>query len=238
MRRVKIFALCALSCITLCATSCDKDESSGVVSGVVSEYYTLQLPSESGVYDWLRGYSKCDFEACDANASLSDFQFKAFGTSMQCSKSLVSEAIYEEMFNKSVESITNVSVDTSDTENEYKVTVTYKPYKNISSVTLDDSEFEKLTDKYVVEDCSLDDYREAVSDFIVTKFSDCFELSDTEQTLEVTLKQGMEGEEMVVTNVSDLIIPLIDNQGISEIVDVFERDIFTGMQDKLAGYSM
>lgn len=232
MKKIKILLLCVLSCVSICTTGCDKGES----SGVVSEYYTLQLPSESGVYDWVRGYAACDFDACDNNASSYGFQFSDFYSSVPHTSSLAADSIYLEMLNKSVSSVQNVSVDNTDTEDEFKVTITYKPYQSVTSVSLDKEKLESILDDYVINDCSLEDYRAELSDYILSEFDKCFTMSDEESTLEVVLKQGTEGELTVVLNAEDFIVPLLDNQGITEVLDVFEEGIYVELQGYLDSY--
>lgn len=225
---------CCLSCILLCACSCSKPSEK---SSEKRDYVT-ELPSESGVYDWLRNFSIKDYEACDENSSSGSFQFRDFYVTKEHNASLVSANIYEEVLNKSVDSVTWVSVEPTGEESVFNVVVTYRPYKSISDVSFDEKELKELSDMYVVDDCSLDEYREAISEYIVTEFEECFKLSEEEKTLEVKLKQGTEGELQVVLNPVDFIVPLIDAQGITEIVKVFEDGVFTEFQEYIGSYGM
>lgn len=229
---VKRILACILSFSCLFATSCSKPNS--VEDSAIK---VVTLPCESGVYNWLNSYSDYNFDECDVYTSSDGFQFSDFVSSMEYDSSLASEVVYQTILHKSVDSVSSITV--KDVVDEiYTVEVTFTPYESIEAVVFNETSLREVTDAFVIDDCTAKEYKTSLTDYIESEFNECFVLGDNQKTIEVALKQGTEGELDVVLNAEELVIPLLNAQGITSILEVFEEELYTMLSVYASEYRM
>lgn len=230
--------LTLLSVIVLSLSSCKKGEETSKVDSSDKQIISEDIPQGYVVSDWLQSFSTGDFDTCDTYTSDESFKFSDFSKSTESETSLISAEVYQQLLKQSIKSIKGITVDSISESGELNLSITYSPFKTVSTITFDDTKLTEISDLYTIKDCTATEYKEALTDWVLTSFDGAFELSSDEKVLSVTLEQCVEHDETLVSNVEDFILPLLDAQGIIEIVETFEHDLYLKLSGFVSEYSL
>lgn len=176
-----------------------------------------------GVYAWCEAFLNGDFSECDNNTSIDDIKLSSFYSSEEVYSSTLSSELYEVLLEISSSSILKIEECSSEDET-FELEVYFKPFKEITDFHFDCDSYRTLCDSYISGDLSQSDFDKAVAELIIDGFRNCFVLEDTECSFKCSLIEENLGERSIVTNASDLYLPLLEQQGVLPILEVFERD--------------
>lgn len=178
---------------------------------------------ESDVYAWCEAFLSGNFAECDNNASRDDILLSSFYSSDQVYSSTLSSELYEVLLEISSGSVLKIE-ELSSEDDTFELEVFYRPFKEITDFHFDCDSYKSLCDAYLSDELTQNDFNNALTELIIDGFRNCFVLEDTECSFKCSLKEEKIDERGIVSNASDLYLPLMEHQGVLKVLEVFEKD--------------
>lgn len=182
----------------------------------------------SGVLGWCNAVLCDDFETCDAITGAG--RYGTLGYQYEVTSNDVSSAVYDMMLTKVSESISTIKVtDRVELENGsvvYSLGVSYRPYNDITGISIDTEKLQSLCDDYIKNKYDADEFKTEVQKLYRDWFDDCFTKQDQDYLVTIKLvQQENEDGSISVQNTNTVFTELLNITGVSGIEKVYEKDL-------------
>lgn len=182
----------------------------------------------SGVLGWCNAVLCDDFETCDAITGAG--RYGTLGYQYEVTSNDVSSAVYDMMLTKVSESISTIKVtDREELENGsvvYSLGVSYRPYNDITGISIDTDKLQSLCDDYIRNKYDADEFKKEVQELYQDWFKSCFTKQDKDYLVTIKLvQQENEDGSISVQNTNTAFTELLKITGVSDIEKVYETNL-------------
>lgn len=182
----------------------------------------------SGVLGWCNAVLCDDFETCDAITGAG--RYGTLGYQYEVTSNDVSSAVYDMMLTKVSESISTIKVtDREELENGsvvYSLGVSYRPYNDITGISIDTDKLQSLCDDYIRNKYDADEFKKEVQELYQDWFKSCFTKQDKDYLVTIKLvQQENEDGSISVQNTNTAFTELLNITGVSDIEKVYETNL-------------
>ena len=182
----------------------------------------------SGVLGWCNAVLCDDFETCDAITGAG--RYGTLGYQYEVTSNDVSSAVYDMMLTKVSESISTIKVtDREELENGsvvYSLGVSYRPYNDITGISIDTDKLQSLCDDYIRNKYDADEFKKEVQELYQDWFKSCFTKQDKDYLVTIKLvQQENEDGSISVQNTNTAFTELLSITGVSDIEKVYETNL-------------
>lgn len=182
----------------------------------------------SGVLGWCNAVLCDDFETCDAITGAG--RYGTLGYQYEVTSNDVSSAVYDMMLTKVSESISTIKVtDREELENGsvvYSLGVSYRPYNDITGISIDTDKLQSLCDDYIRNKYDADEFKKEVQKLYQDWFKSCFTKQDKDYLVTIKLvQQENEDGSISVQNTNTAFTELLNITGVSDIEKVYETNL-------------
>lgn len=194
----------------------------------------------SGVLGWCNAVLCDDFETCDAITGAG--RYGTLGYQYEVTSNDVSSAVYDMMLTKVSESISTIKVmDREELENGsvvYSLGVSYRPYNDITGISIDTDKLQSLCDDYIRNKYDADEFKKEVQKLYQDWFKSCFTKQDKDYLVTIKLvQQENEDGSISVQNTNTAFTELLNITGVSDIEKVYETNLINEIASVMSVYS-
>ena len=194
----------------------------------------------SGVLGWCNAVLCDDFETCDAITGAG--RYGTLGYQYEITSNDVSSAVYDMMLTKVSESISTIKVtDREELENGsvvYSLGVSYRPYNDITGISIDTDKLQSLCDDYIRNKYDADEFKKEVQELYQDWFKSCFtkQAKDYLVTIKLVQQENEDGS-ISVQNTNTAFTELLNITGVSDIEKVYETNLINEIAPVMSVYS-
>ena len=194
----------------------------------------------SGVLGWCNAVLCDDFETCDAITGAG--RYGTLGYQYEVTSNDVSSAVYDMMLTKVSESISTIKVtDREELENGsvvYSLGVSYRPYNDITGISIDTDKLQSLCDDYIRNKYDADEFKKEVQELYQDWFKSCFTKQDKDYLVTIKLvQQENEDGSISVQNTNTAFTELLNITGVSDIEKVYETNLINEIAPVMSIYN-
>lgn len=194
----------------------------------------------SGVLGWCNAVLCDDFETCDAITGAG--RYGTLGYQYEVTSNDVSSAVYDMMLTKVSESISTIKVmDREELENGsvvYSLGVSYRPYNDITGISIDTDKLQSLCDDYIRNKYDADEFKKEVQELYQDWFKSCFTKQDKDYLVTIKLvQQENEDGSISVQNTNTAFTELLNITGVSDIEKVYETNLINEISPVMSVYN-
>lgn len=194
----------------------------------------------SGVLGWCNAVLCDDFETCDAITGAG--RYGTLGYQYEVTSNDVSSAVYDMMLTKVSESISTIKVmDREELENGsvvYSLGVSYRPYNDITGISIDTDKLQSLCDDYIRNKYDADEFKKEVQELYQDWFKSCFTKQDKDYLVTIKLvQQENEDGSISVQNTNTAFTELLNITGVSDIEKVYETNLINEIAPVMCVYN-
>lgn len=194
----------------------------------------------SGVLGWCNAVLCDDFETCDAITGAG--RYGTLGYQYEVTSNDVSSAVYDMMLTKVSESISTIKVtDREELENGsvvYSLGVSYRPYNDITGISIDTDKLQSLCDDYIRNKYDADEFKKEVQELYQDWFKSCFTKQDKDYLVTIKLvQQENEDGSISVQNTNTAFTELLKITGVSDIEKVYETNLINEIAPVMSIYN-
>lgn len=194
----------------------------------------------SGVLGWCNAVLCDDFETCDAITGAG--RYGTLGYQYEVTSNDVSSAVYDMMLTKVSESISTIKVtDREELENGsvvYSLGVSYRPYNDITGISIDTDKLQSLCDDYIRNKYDADEFKKEVQKLYQDWFKSCFTKQDKDYLVTIKLvQQENEDGSISVQNTNTAFTELLNITGVSDIEKVYETNLINEIAPVMSVYN-
>lgn len=194
----------------------------------------------SGVLGWCNAVLCDDFETCDAITGAG--RYGTLGYQYEVTSNDVSSAVYDMMLTKVSESISTIKVtDREELENGsvvYSLGVSYRPYNDITGISIDTDKLQSLCDDYIRNKYDADEFKKEVQELYQDWFKSCFTKQDKDYLITIKLvQQENEDGSISVQNTNTAFTELLNITGVSDIEKVYETNLINEIAPVMSVYN-
>lgn len=194
----------------------------------------------SGVLGWCNAVLCDDFETCDAITGAG--RYGTLGYQYEVTSNDVSSAVYDMMLTKVSESISTIKVtDREELENGsvvYSLGVSYRPYNDITGISIDTDKLQSLCDDYIRNKYDADEFKKEVQELYQDWFKSCFTKQDKDYLVTIKLvQQENEDGSISVQNTNTAFTELLKITGVSDIEKVYETNLINEIAPVMSVYN-
>lgn len=194
----------------------------------------------SGVLGWCNAVLCDDFETCDAITGAG--RYGTLGYQYEVTSNDVSSAVYDMMLTKVSESISTIKVtDRVELENGsvvYSLGVSYRPYNDITGISIDTDKLQSLCDDYIRNKYDADEFKKEVQKLYQDWFKSCFTKQDKDYLVTIKLvQQENEDGSISVQNTNTAFTELLNITGVSDIEKVYETNLINEIAPVMSVYN-
>ena len=194
----------------------------------------------SGVLGWCNAVLCDDFETCDAITGAG--RYGTLGYQYEVTSNDVSSAVYDMMLTKVSESISTIKVtDREELENGsvvYSLGVSYRPYNDITGISIDTDKLQSLCDDYIRNKYDADEFKKEVQELYQDWFKSCFTKQDKDYLVTIKLvQQENEDGSISVQNTNTAFTELLNITGVSDIEKVYETNLINEIAPVMSVYN-
>ena len=193
-----------------------------------------------GVLGWCNAVLCDDFETCDAITGAG--RYGTLGYQYEVTSNDVSSAVYDMMLTKVSESISTIKVtDREELENGsvvYSLGVSYRPYNDITGISIDTDKLQSLCDDYIRNKYDADEFKKEVQELYQDWFKSCFTKQDKDYlvTIKLVQQENQDGS-ISVQNTNTAYTELLNITGVSDIEKVYETNLINEIAPVMSIYN-